>query len=237
MLPSALRTGLFSPQGEGRGPVYVPAHVHYMLIFCPRITEHLSVEDPARLSDQVLFFTSIENPVSQGTIVRQVALANALVDFASSQHRNQHDNEEPGLRRLAVSSDARRLLLLEVQPHFWVHVVRYPSSHRAYLLHSGYLRNGLQNSCHGSFRTGPCNSYKMPGICGRYAVHYLHRSAMVIQKQYSRISGVEILNRALNTFSPNGSGSGTWSARNRPLCMPPLRPPHMSGSWQKQVPL
>lgn len=93
-----------------------------MMIFCPRLTQHLAAEDPARLADQILYYTSLENAVAQATIVRQVALANALTDFASSVHRQHHP--ETGLRRLAVGSKARRLILVEVQPHFWLHVVR-----------------------------------------------------------------------------------------------------------------
>ncbi|WFC94609.1 hypothetical protein MBRA1_001242 [Malassezia brasiliensis] len=71
-----------TPAGKGETG-YVPAHVDHVMLFCPKLTQHLAAEDPARLTDQVLFYTSIANPVSHAAIAQQVALANALIDFAS----------------------------------------------------------------------------------------------------------------------------------------------------------
>lgn len=123
MLPS-LRTSLFAtPAGKGEEG-YVPAHVDHVMLFCPKLTQHLAAEDPARLADQVLFYTSIANPVPHATIAQQTALANALIDFASSQHSKAHASAHTGLRKVAVTSTGRRLVSVEVHPQYWMHAVR-----------------------------------------------------------------------------------------------------------------
>lgn len=50
--------------------------------------------------------------------MRQVALANALIDFASSMQAEAAGAE---LRTLAVGTTARRLYLVEVAPDLWLH--------------------------------------------------------------------------------------------------------------------
>ncbi|WFD20263.1 hypothetical protein MCAP1_002507 [Malassezia caprae] len=97
---------------------YEPAQVQYLVIFSPRLTEHLDAEDPERLAGQILYYTDIEQAVSQVQTMRQVALANALIDFATSM---QADAGGAELRTLAVGTTARRLYLIEVAPDLWLH--------------------------------------------------------------------------------------------------------------------
>ncbi|WFD43387.1 hypothetical protein MPSI1_002048 [Malassezia psittaci] len=121
MLP-ALGSGLFSGHEGSNELKYRPAHVHHVILFNPRLTEHLSTEHPSRLADQILFYTSIENPVSQTTIVRQVALANALIDFANRQYEQQYPEAKGQTnRRVSVNSSSRRWISVEVQPNYWLY--------------------------------------------------------------------------------------------------------------------
>lgn len=132
LVPEALRRRMqqliSDENGMRSGGTYRPAHVNYVMIFAPVLSEHLDAEDPTRLVEQILFYTSIERTVAQVNMVRQVALANALVDFASSMHRQQQC-DGADLRRLAVASVARRLYLVEVLPDLWIHAVRALSIH------------------------------------------------------------------------------------------------------------
>ncbi|WFC99298.1 hypothetical protein MYAM1_002042 [Malassezia yamatoensis] len=79
-------------------------------------------EHPSRLADQILFYTSIENPVSQTTIVRQVALANALIDFANRQYKQQYpETKDQRNRRVAVNSSSKRWISVEQQTYLpWI---------------------------------------------------------------------------------------------------------------------
>lgn len=97
---------------------YSPAHVHYVILFSPKLgTEH-SPEDTARLTEQILVYTSRESAVPQAQMVRQVALANALIAFGTEMHSSSSHT-----RKLAAGSRMRRLLLLEVEPDMWLHAV------------------------------------------------------------------------------------------------------------------
>lgn len=120
-VPEALRTRFwpkFSDRAQDRK--YIPAHVQYVMIFSPVLTEHLGAEDPGRLIGQQLFYTSMENAVSKVQTVREIALANALIDFSTSmQHHCGQESEEQ--RKLAVQSAERRLYLVEVFPDMWLH--------------------------------------------------------------------------------------------------------------------
>lgn len=118
-----LRPHLFASSDKGVDDGYIPAHVHYMMIFCPKWTQHLSDEDPARLADQLLFYTTKENAVSQPAILRQVALANAFTEFATGVHEQHARQGVQGLRRLAVAAGARTLVFVEALPGLWVHAV------------------------------------------------------------------------------------------------------------------
>ncbi|WFD29022.1 hypothetical protein MSPP1_000026 [Malassezia sp. CBS 17886] len=122
VVPKALRSRLFMsgpparPVPGRRVPLYEPAHVHHLMIFAPPLTAHMDAEDAARLTEQILFYTSIESTVAKVHMVRQVALASALIDFASSLQTRSSSQ-----RRIAVSSQAQRFFLVEVQPGVWLH--------------------------------------------------------------------------------------------------------------------
>ncbi|KAL4398772.1 hypothetical protein ACI68E_004169 [Malassezia pachydermatis] len=104
-------------------PVYKPAHVQYVMIFSPRWTEHKEAEDPERLVGQLLMYTSTEGAVSHGQMTRQVAMANALIDFTASMHQHIHTLPTTNLRSLAIALATRRMYLLEVLPDLWMYTV------------------------------------------------------------------------------------------------------------------
>ncbi|WFD07039.1 hypothetical protein MVES1_002395 [Malassezia vespertilionis] len=122
----ALRKRLFAdPQLHGttkaHGAPYEPAYVQYLLVFSPLLTANLHAEDPAKLADQILYYTSMESAVPQAKLVRQVALANAFADFATWMHGQQYHTTDTGLRSLAIGSQHRRLVLVEVAQDMWMH--------------------------------------------------------------------------------------------------------------------
>lgn len=119
-VPARLRPWLWTP-GAG-SDAYVPAHVRYLMIFSPPLAQHRDAEDPKRLTEQLLFYTGEESAVSQAQMVRQVALASALVDFgraAPAGTSASATGSHP--RRVSAASTSRRLLLVEVEPDVWLH--------------------------------------------------------------------------------------------------------------------
>ncbi|WFD35477.1 hypothetical protein MCUN1_002333 [Malassezia cuniculi] len=96
---------------------YTPAYVHYVIVFSPKLGQSHAAEDTARLTEQIIAYTSRESAVPQAQMVRQVALANALIAFGTEMH-GSHSHSR---RRLAAGSRLRRLLLIEVEPDLWLH--------------------------------------------------------------------------------------------------------------------
>lgn len=106
---------------RSRESTYLPAHVQYVMIFSPGLTDHLGPEDPARLTGQLLFYTSAENAVPRVQMVRQIALANAFIEFGVSMQRYCHPDTHETLRKLAVRSTKQCFYLVEVVPDMWLH--------------------------------------------------------------------------------------------------------------------
>lgn len=123
-VPAALRPRLARAE-PGVAPHYVPAAVEYLTVFSPSLTQRLGAEDPARLVQQILYYTGGAHAVKQTDMVRQVALGHALVDFAASMQRDAAAADEP--RTLAVGATTRRLYLVEVAPSLWLHAVGGPT--------------------------------------------------------------------------------------------------------------
>lgn len=124
MVPAALKARLYGPSAGYRTTpdAYEPAHVEYLMVLSPTLSEHLGAEDPARLTTQILFYTGSGSTVSAEQTVRNVALANALVEFGSAMHERQYA-ASAALRRVSADSEARRLLFVEVQSGYWIHAV------------------------------------------------------------------------------------------------------------------
>lgn len=95
---------------------YTPAFVHYVVVFSPALSRQHAAEDPARVTDQILVYTGRESAVPRAQMIRQVALANALIAFATEMHGSQSST-----RRISAGSSMRRLLLVEVERDVWLH--------------------------------------------------------------------------------------------------------------------
>lgn len=103
---------------RAKPPTYTPAFVHYVVIFSPALGHQHAPEDPARVTDQILVYTGRESAVPRAQMIRQVALANALIAFATEMHGSQRSSTR---RRVSAGSSMRRLLLVEVERDLWLH--------------------------------------------------------------------------------------------------------------------
>ncbi|KAF9511367.1 hypothetical protein BS47DRAFT_1298988, partial [Hydnum rufescens UP504] len=92
----------------------VSAQLSYLVIFNPTLASLSPTEDEDEIEQaHILFYTSRSRAVSRDTMLRQVGLAKALINFSALfAHGAACDN---------VHSQRKRMIMVSPEPKFWMH--------------------------------------------------------------------------------------------------------------------
>jgi hypothetical protein len=115
----------------------VPAQLSYLVIFNPTLAPPLPTEDEDEIEQaHILFYTSRSRAVSHDTMLRQVGLAKALINFSAlvpaifATRRSEIIMLISSGRLFTdegacdnVHSQQKRMIMISPEPKFWLHAV------------------------------------------------------------------------------------------------------------------